>query len=159
MTNPHTGDMDKIRQWFIDNPDKAITSLELAEQFDLERWQVNNAITWLKKRNLVVPGERFSIGKAHYTPYRLRKESEPRNEFQVATRAAIKMAKTIDTREAFPVLAEISLDRLSPAARNVMRAISATGIPDRIQALDSDTFIVWNSNAQMQDIRRNALGI
>lgn len=150
----HTGDMAKVEKWFRDNPDKATTSVDLADLFGLKRWQVNNAITWLKKKNIVVPAEKFSIGRAHYTTYRLRKENEVRNEFQVAK----PVAKPVKTPEmTWPVLTEFELDKLEGAAKLVLNALYGKD-QGRIQALNPTTFIAWNSREQMEEMRRIALG-
>lgn len=151
----HTGDMERIKDWFLINPDKEITSVELAEIFDLKRWQVNNAITWLRKRNIVVPGTKFSIGRAHYTHYRLRKENEKRNEFQVAPPIK-KPAK--EPEMVWPVLTEFELERLDSATKLVLNSLYGKD-QGRIQALNPTTFIAWNSREQMEEMRRNALGI
>lgn len=153
----HTGDMAKVEKWFRDNPDKATTSVDLADLFGLKRWQVNNAITWLKRKNIVVPAEKFSIGRAHYTTYRLRKDNEARNEFQVAK----PVAKPVKAPEmTYPVWQEMPIDRLSKPAKRVVNALFSTAAQQkRVQALNATQFIVWNSEEQFQAMRRNALGI
>lgn len=151
----HTGDMAKVEKWFRDNPDTATTSVDLADLFGLKRWQVNNAITWLKRKNIVVPAEKFSIGRAHYTTYRLRKDNETRNEFQVAK----PVAKPVKAPEmTYPVLTEFELDKLENATKRILNALYGKDM-GRIQALNPTTFIAWNSREQMQEMRRNALGI
>lgn len=151
----HTGDIKRIEQWFRDNPEKEITSVDLAETFGLQRWQVNNAITWLKKRNIVTAGTKFSIGRAHYTSYRLRNEREKRNEFQVAPPIK-KPAK--EPEMVWPVLTEFELERLNSATKLVLNSLYGKD-QGRIQALNPTTFIAWNSREQMEEMRRNALGI
>ena len=159
MPTVHTGDTAKIEQWFRDNPDKETTSFDLAELFGLKRFQVNNAITILKKRNVVLPGDTFSIGRAHYTPYRLRKENERRNEFQVATPVKRPPLTLVDTRNYdTPVLTEIELDKLNSATKLILNALYGKD-EGRIQALNPTTFIAWNSHEQLVRMRRNALGI
>lgn len=152
--NPvHTGDTAKIEQWFRDNPDREVSTVDLCEIFGLKRWQVNNAITILRKRNVVTAGEKFSIGRAHYTQYRFRRDGEKRNEFKVAEKAVVAKPKP-ETREAYPVFVEMSPDKASPQLREHLAPIRDRG---RIQFLNPTTAIVWNSEAQFQAMRRMAL--
>lgn len=147
---PHTGDAQAIREWFKNNPDKWVTSAELAVHFNLARWQVNNAIGGLIKANLVIRGETFSIGRAHFTPYRLRMETEKREEFKVARPTAKPEKQPAIT---FPILAECAPGMASEALRQFLPQKA----DDRIQYLNPSTAIIWNSQAQLENIRQMAL--
>lgn len=153
MAKPvHTGDLDKIYKWFLDNPEKNTTSVELAELFGLERWQVNNAISQLVRTNRIARGERFSIGRAHYTHFHLRKANERREEFKVSTRAAIKNAEIVSLPTMAP--APVFVGKVHEELWAQIKTPAKNGC---VQILNATTAIIWNSPEQKRNMMRMAV--
>lgn len=152
----HTGDLATILEWMQEHPEQWFTSADMVKEFGLERWQVNNVFTQLLRTNRITKGERFSVGRAHYTKYRVRRPEEKREEFKVARPIPEAIS---EPKVEFPVLTEFDPEFLEPATKRIVNEqFSTAAQKGRVQFLNSNTFIVWNSREQHERMRRMALG-
>ena len=158
MSKNQTGEYTFVYEWFTENDGVWMTAREVAEEFHLTIIQARNALNWgvrtnrLAKEQFEREGE-LEKGQTKFgMRYRFRKDREKREEFKVAEKAIVAPIRTPKPEPA-PILVEFDRNRLANPIKGFL-----TGIPDdRVQALDANTVIIWNSDAQHRNMRQMQL--
>lgn len=151
MASSQTGEYTFILEWFKANPGVWYTPKDIAGEFGISPIKASNALGHWTRRNLVFREEkREGIRERRY---RLAMLTDVREEFKVARVEAKPIYATPTIH--LPVLVEFDKNRLGNGIKSYL-----TGIPvERIQALDENAVIIWNSAEQLRGMREMALSL
>lgn len=145
MAKPFNEVTTHVAAFFTKVGNDVVTGDELYEALpDYDHLTIRQSLHSLIRNNTLT-----RVGKGEY---RVRQPDEKREEFKVARLTPPQKAEPI--KREFNVWLDCDPDKVSPTLRQFLPQKA----DDRIQFLNPNTAIIWNSSAQLESFRQMALG-